>query len=112
MSSLRESDTRMSRIIEQHREELEKLCRTYRVVKLYAFGSATSDRFSPDTSDIDFLVLFAPMTPFEHADAYFGLIESLEKLYQRPVDLIEDTAIRNPYFRKEVEETRIMLYAA
>ena len=46
-----------------------------------------------------------------YGDAYFGLLEGLEMLFGGPVDLIVDSAIRNPYFRQRVEESRTQLYA-
>lgn len=53
---------------------------------------------------------FASLSPGEHADCYFGLLEDLEQLFRRPIDLVEQSAIRNPYFRRAVEETRQLLY--
>ena len=47
-----------------------------------------------------------------YADAYFGLLESLERLVQRPVDLVVATAITNPYFRQSIDETKTLVYAA
>jgi len=102
----------MVQFVLEHLGELRTLCRKFHVAELYLFGSATNDRFKPDTSDLDFLVHFAPMPPFEHADAYWGLISALEGLFNRRVDLVDERAIKNPYFREEVEETRVKLYAA
>jgi len=51
------------------------------------------------------------MTPSEHADAYFGLMEDLEALLGRPVDLVEMEPVRNPYFRKSVDDSRVLVYA-
>ena len=102
----------MTPIIQQHLEELKALCRKYHVAELYLFGSAANGDFKEESSDIDFLVNFQPMTSYERYKAYFGIIEDLEQLFNRSVDLVEEQAIRNPYFREEVEETRVKLYAA
>lgn len=102
----------MTPIVQEHLEELRALCRTHRVAELYLFGSAASGAFKPESSDLDFLVTFEPMTALEHYHAYFGLIQDLEALFKRSVDLLEEKAIKNPYFREEVEETRVPLYAA
>ena len=56
-------DRSVSPSIEEHRAELEQLCRRYRVVSLSLFGSATRDDFDPERSDYDFLVDFAGPTP-------------------------------------------------
>ncbi|HOF86942.1 MAG TPA: nucleotidyltransferase domain-containing protein [Armatimonadota bacterium] len=100
-------------LIQEQLEEIRVLCREYHVAQLYVFGSAANGTFRPGESDIDFLVTLTPsLTPHEHRVAYFGLIEALETLFQTHVDLVEEPSIRNPYFREEVEETRMMLYAA
>jgi predicted nucleotidyltransferase len=98
--------------IDQHRAELAELCRRYRVLSLSVFGSAVRDDFDPERSDYDFLVDFQALQPGQYADAYFGLLESLERLLGRPVDLVVGSAIKNPYFRQSVEQTRALLYAA
>ena len=101
----------MYRLIETKRAELAQLCTQYHVRRLELFGSATVERFDPDTSDLDFLVEFQDLSPREHADAFFGLLEELQKIFGRPVDLVELRAIRNPYFLQAVEQTRTLLYA-
>jgi uncharacterized protein len=101
----------MHRLIETKRAELAQLCTQYHVRRLELFGSAAGERFDPDTSDLDFLVEFHDLSPREHADAFFGLMEELQKIYGRPVDLVELRAIRNPYFLQAVEQTRTLLYA-
>ena len=102
----------MDPIISQHRRETVEICRRYRVRRLELFGSATDNRFNTDHSDVDFLVEFEPLAEGEHADAYFGLLESLETLLARRIDLVMIGAIRNPYFLEAIESTRTPLYAA
>ena len=46
-------------IIERKKDDIAVLRRTYRVRRLDLFGSATNDRCSPETSDVDFVVDFA-----------------------------------------------------
>jgi predicted nucleotidyltransferase len=101
----------MVAIIEDKRTALVELCRRYRVDRLYVFGSAVSGRFDTQHSDLDFLVVFADREPTgEYADRYLGLAEDLEQLFGRPVDLVTEQSIRNPYFRHEVESTRQLIY--
>jgi uncharacterized protein len=103
----------MITLIEEHRGPLVGLCQRYRVQRLELFGSAaTVDAFDPQTSDLDFLVEFQPLRPGEHADAYFGLLEELETLFRRPVDLVMTRAIKNRYFLERVNQSRTVLYAA
>ena len=97
--------------IDTRRAEIEELCKRYGVRTLYIFGSAVRDALT-DESDLDFLVDFDnPVVP-GYADRYFGLAEGLEDLFGRAVDLVVERAIRNPYFRESVEESRVLLYAA
>ncbi len=102
----------MNLLVEQHRTQLEALCRRYGVRRLEVFGSAATGLAQSGESDLDFLVEFEPLPPGGYADAYFGLLESLEALYGRPVDLVVASAIRNPFFLQSVERTRTLLYAA
>lgn len=88
------------------------LCRKYGVRSLDLFGSATSGAWNADTSDLDFVVSFDPLAPGSIADRYLRLAEDLEALFGRSVDLITDRAIRNPYFRRNVDASRTNVYAA
>jgi predicted nucleotidyltransferase len=96
----------------RHREALERLCRQFHVRRLELFGSAAAGRDRPGESDFDFLVEFEPLPPGEHANAYFGLLFGLEDLFARPVDLVMASAIKNPYFRQSVDETKVLVFAA
>ncbi len=102
----------MNALVEREREQLTELCRRFRVQRLELFGSAADGKFDPENSDLDFLVEFLPLQPGEHFDAYFGLLEALEKLFQRSVDLVMTGAIKNPYFLKSVNRRRVLVYAA
>ena len=102
----------MVQLITDHAAELEQLCRRCRVLRLDVFGSATdASRFGPE-SDLDFLVEFQSAREPGIADRYFDLLFALQELYGRPVDLVMDSAIKNPYFREAVEESRELVYAA
>ena len=98
--------------IEERRELLTELCHRYGVTRLAVFGSAAAGTFDPASSDLDFLITFAPMPPVEHAAAYFGMLEALETLFGREIDLIEEEALTNPYVRRSIEASRVLLYAA
>lgn len=102
----------MNRVIEEKRRELELVCRRRHVRRIELFGSATRPDFDPASSDLNFLVTFEDLDPNSYADTYFGLLEDLQKLFQRPVDLVVESSIRNPYFRQAVEATRTLVYAA
>ncbi len=98
--------------VSERASELEQLCVLHHVKRLDMFGSAASGDQREDTNDLDFLVEFQTLPAGAYADAYFGLLEALETLFEGPVDLIVDSAIQNPFFRQRVEETRTQIYAA
>ncbi len=100
-------------LIEDNREAIERLCSQHHVQRLELFGSAlTDENFNPDKSDLDFLVEFLPLKPGEHADAYFGLLEALQDMFGRHIDLVMTRAIKNPYFLESVNKSREVIYAA
>lgn len=94
-----------------HVAAINALCRQYRVRRLFVFGSVLTPAFRPD-SDIDLLAEFESMPVEQYADNYFSLKFALEELLNRPVDLLEAQAVRNPYFRQQLEATQQLLYAA
>ena len=98
--------------VEERADELKRLCLIYGVQRLDVFGSASTGQYVPDESDLDFLVEFQPSALSAYADAYFGLLEALGSLFERPVDLVVESAIRNPYFLQSVEQTRTIVYEA
>jgi hypothetical protein len=99
-------------LIESNLAQLVRLCQKYDVRRLDAFGSAVRGDFDPRRSDLDFLIQFNNLTIENAADRYFGLLDDLEALFGRKVDLVSDQAIKNPYFRQAVDQERVNLYAA
>jgi uncharacterized protein len=99
-------------LIEDKREAIAALCRKYGAVSMHVFGSAARDDFRPGRSDVDLLVDFGSMDPFELIDAYFDLLEELRSLLGTEVDLVMSDAIKNRYIMAEVERTKQELYAA
>ncbi len=102
----------MLTLIDENRAQVVRLCLRYQVARLELFGSAAIGEFDPATSDLDFLVEFAPLSPTQKADAYFGLLHGLEDLFQRNVDLVSADAARNLYFEEAIGPQRTVLYAA
>ena len=100
------------KLVEQERTTIAEFCRRHRVRRLEVFGSAADGTFNPESSDLDFLVEYFPLTPGEYYEAYFGLWESLEALFERRVDLVDATCLKNPYFIQRVNESRSIVYEA
>lgn len=91
-------------------EEIESLCRKWRIRELSLFGSVLRDDFHPG-SDIDVLVQFEPEAHWSLFD-FIDLQDELEGLLQRKVDVVSERGLRNPFRRREILGTRQVVYAA
>jgi uncharacterized protein len=100
----------MNNAIQLNLDEIACLCKRYQVRRLAVFGSMLRGDFDPLRSDADFLVEFEPVAV--RMQNYLALREALGTLLSRPVDLIEDGAIRNPYILQSVAQQQQVLYAA
>jgi uncharacterized protein len=90
-------------------DQIRELCKENRVKTLFAFGSVTRDDFNTD-SDIDLVVDFEEKDPFIYSDLYLNLKSKLEDILKRQVDLLEERAIKNRFFRQQLESTKVPLY--
>ncbi|HET6246688.1 MAG TPA: nucleotidyltransferase domain-containing protein [Tepidisphaeraceae bacterium] len=100
----------MPSIIERHLAEIQQLCRRHGVGQLDLFGSAARGQFDPATSDYDFLVEFLDHGYLGSSDRYFGLLHGLEDLLNRPVDLVDRSAVENQVFLSVAEQHIERLY--
>lgn len=96
-------------LIESHHKDILNLCKTHKVKSLYAFGSVLTDKFNNE-SDIDLIVDFEPLDVLDYGDNYYDLKFSLETIFKRTVDLLEEKAIKNPYFRKALNQNKKLIY--
>ena len=96
-------------ISKENIDKIKQLCDESDVKSFSAFGSVTRKDFKDD-SDIDFLVDFKETDPFIYTDLYFQFKKNLENLLNRQIDLIEERAIKNQFFKKELDRTKIKIY--
>ena len=96
-------------ISEKNIGEIKQLCKEYRVRHFSVFGSVLNDNFSSN-SDIDFVVDFDENDPIKYTDLYFQLKDKLEQILKRQIDLIEERAIKNSFFRKEIDQSKVVIY--
>lgn len=89
---------------------LPALCRRFGVARLDVFGSAVTGRFDPARSDLDFLVSFDLSTAAGRRRDYYGLSEALRGLFGRPVDLLSEQSLENPFLRRRVTAERVALF--
>lgn len=92
-----------------YNNDIAKLCKVHKVKTLYAFGSVVTNKFN-DSSDIDLIVTFQPIDTLDYADNYFDFKFSLEDILKRPIDLLEENAIKNPYLLETVNQYRQLIY--
>lgn len=102
----------MAPIIDNNREKLIELCKKYRVAELDLFGSAATEDFDEEKSDIDFLVEFKKTVTQDRFDNFFNFLEELRQLFNRSIDLVEKGGLRNPYFIEMVNQTKRKIYVA
>ncbi|NLX06946.1 MAG: nucleotidyltransferase family protein [Phycisphaerae bacterium] len=91
-------------------EHVADFCRRWRVRELALFGSVLTERFGPE-SDVDVLVTFAA----EATWSLFDLVDmeaELHELFGRPVHLVEQDTIRDPFRRQSILAGKEVIYAA
>ena len=97
--------------LDNYINDIKDLCLINKVKTLYVFGSVLTNNFT-EKSDIDLVVDIDAEDPLEYADFYFNLKFSLQDLLKRQIDLLENKAIRNPYFKENIERSKSLIYAA
>ena len=97
-------------ILSRNLPTITQILKQNQVKRAYAFGSVCTDRFGPE-SDIDLLIAFNDgLDPVVYAENYFAIAEAIETLLQRPVDLVTESSVRNPYFIKVMNQTKTTIY--
>ena len=98
-------------LIELNMDKITALCKKYKVAKLWVFGSILTPRFNEE-SDVDLSVSFDKenIKLDDYADNYFDLLDELKSLFSRNIDLVCDDSVQNPYFRKELDDTKLLIY--
>jgi predicted nucleotidyltransferase len=89
--------------------QINELCLKHSVGELAVFGSVLTDKFN-SSSDIDLVVDFTPLDRKEYAGNYFNFKKSLEDLFQRKVDLLEKSALKNPFFLDVLQNTKKVIF--
>ena len=96
-------------LLDEHIVDIRNLCSNYNVKQLYAFGSVLTSEFNNE-SDVDLVVDFDPIDTALYADNYYDFKFSLQNILNRPIDLLEEKAIKNPYFRQTLNQQRQLIY--
>jgi predicted nucleotidyltransferase len=98
----------MKESIQTKLTEFLTLCKSHNVKNIYAFGSAVTENFNDESSDIDLLI--ENEDPIERGENLIDIWDKLEDFFQRKVDLLTNSSIKNPVLRKNIDTTKILLY--
>ena len=96
--------------IEIQQDKIEDFCRRWKIKEFSLFGSVLREDFGPD-SDVDVLVSFEEDAGWSLYD-FVDMIEELKAIFGREVDLVERSALRNPFRRHTILKTKEVLFAA
>ena len=96
-------------IVDKNINKLIKLCKKHKVAKLWVFGSVITDKFTKE-SDVDLIVTFDNVDLQNYADNYYDFKFSIEELFNRKIDLLEEKAIKNPFFKKSINYSKELIY--
>ena len=96
-------------LIRENIDDLKLLCIKHHVGRLFVFGSLVDNSMKSD-SDIDFLVSFKKINLEDYADNYFDFKFSLEDLFKREIDLLEEKALKNPYLIESINLSKQLVY--
>jgi len=99
----------MHSLLIENIDKIKALCMAHNVKSLCAFGSVCTDYFN-DKSDIDLLISFNSIDYGDYADNYFSLVDKFERLFLRPVDLVTEKSLSNPYFIDSVNQSKKLIY--
>ncbi|MDO4164702.1 MAG: nucleotidyltransferase domain-containing protein [Bacteroides sp.] len=97
------------KLIENNIQNIVALCKKHKVNKLFVFGSILTNRFN-DESDVDLIVSFNKAEVNDYFSNFFDFKYSLESLFDREVDLLEEQTIKNPYLKKNLDSTKALIY--
>lgn len=102
----------MIALIQNKLDEIIAVCKQHHVGAISLFGSAAKNTMHKD-SDIDLLVEFSnDIDVLKYADNYFSLLEQLQNILNRKVDLVSSKSIKNSVLKKEIDQSKVNLYAA
>ncbi len=91
-------------------KQLKPVFQLHKVEKVYLFGSGVSSNFTNE-SDIDLLVSFQEnLDPLEKGELWWSLYDYLKAHFNREIDLVTESSLKNPYFIEEVNNTKQLIY--
>ncbi len=93
-----------------HLPQVIALLEKHKIKQAYVFGSVVTDKFN-DESDVDFLVKFDDgLDPLENGTLWWDLYYAIKDTYNREVHIITERSLKNPYRKKEIDSTKLLIY--
>jgi predicted nucleotidyltransferase len=96
--------------IQKRQKEFVNLCKSYEVKTLFAFGSSINSNFKEETSDIDLLIELSTEDPIKRGENLMDIWDKFESFFQRKVDLLTSSSIKNPILKKNIEASKVLIY--
>ena len=96
--------------ITKKKMEFLKLCKNHNIKSLYAFGSSITKTFNVEKSDIDFLIEVEEEDPLLRGENLLSVWDKFEEFFQRKVDLLTASSLKNPVLKRNIEATKILIY--
>ena len=91
------------------RDKIETFCRKWKVREFSLFGSVLTEDFRAD-SDVDVLVVYEEDAEWDLWD-HLHAEEELKQLFGRKVDLVQKSAVKNPFRRHHILNNREIVFA-
>ena len=87
-----------------------KICESYKVRSIYAFGSSVNNDFIINKSDIDLVVEIDELDPISRGNKLLELWNILEDFFQRKVDMLTPGSIKNPILKNSIDKSKVLIY--
>ncbi|WP_026450533.1 nucleotidyltransferase family protein [Aequorivita capsosiphonis] len=101
----------MNAIVKDNKKLFDQIFKNHSIEKAYLFGSALNKKFNKN-SDLDFLIKFDKnlSDPLEKDELWWNFQDTLRELFKREIDIVTENSLKNPYFIKELERTKHLIY--
>ncbi|SRR5690606_15043083 len=100
----------MNSIISSNIDKIRYFFEMHKIERAFIFGSAVTGEFN-EKSDLDFLIRFQPdLDPLEKGELWWNLHDKLRDFFNREIDIVTENSLKNPYFIKELDETKELIY--
>jgi predicted nucleotidyltransferase len=93
-----------------HLPQVITLLQKHKIIQAYVYGLMFTDKFD-DESDLNFLVTFEEgLDPLEKGTHLWDLYYEIKDTFNREVHIITERSLKNPYRKKEIDSTKLLIY--